>query len=168
MLFSKSYTVIKDKFIVGEYPASKNEEECFTKLNSLIAQEIEVVINLMEPKEKNNDGELFFDYTRYLKQHGIETYQFPIVDLSIPSKEDMKQILNKVDSCIKQNKKVYLHCWGGIGRTGTVVGCYLLKHKIATKEIVFNKIEELKMYSGLAHRASPEMEEQYQFILDWD
>src|SRR3712207_6971239 len=22
----------------------------------------------------------------------------------------------------------YVHCWGGIGRTGTVVGCYLVEH----------------------------------------
>ena len=24
-------------------------------------------------------------------------------------------------------RKVYVHCWGGVGRTGTVVGCYLVR-----------------------------------------
>ncbi|MBA3406233.1 MAG: dual specificity protein phosphatase family protein [Gemmatimonadaceae bacterium] len=23
---------------------------------------------------------------------------------------------------------IYVHCWGGVGRTGTVVGCYIVRH----------------------------------------
>ena len=29
---------------------------------------------------------------------------------------------------------VYVHCWGGIGRTGTVVGCWLVRHGMTGDE----------------------------------
>jgi protein-tyrosine phosphatase len=34
----------------------------------------------------------------------------------------MVRILNQIDMCIKYDKPVYVHCWGGKGRTGTVIG----------------------------------------------
>ncbi len=34
----------------------------------------------------------------------------------------MTQILDDIDSAIADEGVAYVHCWGGIGRTGTVVG----------------------------------------------
>ena len=33
-----------------------------------------------------------------------------------------------VDDALGEGRTVYVHCWGGIGRTGTVVGCWLVRH----------------------------------------
>ena len=43
----------------------------------------------------------------------------------------LKHILDEIDGAILNGKTVYVHCLGGIGRTGTVVGCYLVRHGIA-------------------------------------
>lgn len=56
-----------------------------------------------------------------------------------------------------------MHCWGGIGRTSTVLGCYLLKHQFANAENVFEYISYLKRTTPIASSVSPETIEQVEF-----
>ena len=49
----------------------------------------------------------------------------------------MQDILDLIDESLSLDKPVFFHCWGGIGRTGTVLGCYLLRSKMATELNVF-------------------------------
>ena len=59
----------------------------------------------------------------------ISRARFPIHDGSIPEKpEDMTAILDNIDQAIAGDHRVYVHCLGGIGRTGTVIGCWLVRH----------------------------------------
>lgn len=166
--FENSYWVIADQFMAGQIPTSSNTAQSHSKLDQLISFQVQTVINLMEPQERNSDGVLFYPYAPYLQQRGIDTYSFPVVDLSIPSRELMTSILRVIDEEMDKGKRIYLHCWGGIGRTGTVVGCYLKQKGLATNQNVFEQIAILKQYSGLAHRLSPETDEQRQFVLQWD
>ena len=46
-----------------------------------------------------------------------------IPDMGIPSLPAMRQLID--DLCMA-SPIVYIHCWGGSGRTGTVAGCYLV------------------------------------------
>ena len=46
----------------------------------------------------------------------------PIVDLGTTTVVHMTRILDDVDAGLEDDRSVYVHCWGGIGRTGTVVG----------------------------------------------
>src|SRR5690606_30189798 len=51
----------------------------------------------------------------------------PITDISIPRDRNEKTAIPDVfDEGLAQGENAYVHCWGGIGRTGTVVGCYLV------------------------------------------
>jgi protein-tyrosine phosphatase len=65
-------------------------------------------------------------------------------DFSVPTERQMVRILNQIDVCIKYDKPVYVHCWGGKGRTGTVVGCYLARHAFAAGNDVIEKIKGLR------------------------
>ena len=80
----------------------------------------------------------------------------------------MIEILNLIDEYNSKNKIVYVHCWGGVGRTGTVVGCYLKGHGIADNNNVLNQIDTLKINTPIASRMSPETIEQQDFILSWN
>jgi hypothetical protein len=62
----------------------------------------------------------------------IECCTFPIPDVSVPgSRQTTRDILDLIDNSLAQGKGIYLHCWGGIGRTGTIVGCWLARHGFA-------------------------------------
>ena len=57
---------------------------------------------------------------------------------------------------------------GGIGRTGTVVCCWLLRHGHATKDNVFDVLAMLrKADTERAWLAAPENDTQKQFVLNW-
>ncbi|KAG9019256.1 hypothetical protein FRB90_004819 [Tulasnella sp. 427] len=68
------------------------------------------------PNSAANDTSLLVRYAR-----------FPIRDRSIPSREDLHRILDALSMVHAQpDRKAVVHCWGGIGRTGTIVGCWLV------------------------------------------
>lgn len=165
--FERSYWVLPNRFIVGEIPASMKEDETIAKLNGLIKVNVNVVINLMEEDEKNYENKSFYDYAPYLNKHNVETHRIPIKDLSIPTIETMRKILSIVQDSIRQKKVVYLHCWGGVGRTGTAVGCFLLNNSLASKENVLETINYLKRTTSIDKRQSPETEEQRRFLMEW-
>jgi protein-tyrosine phosphatase len=99
----------------------------------------------------------------------VECQRFPIPDLGLPTLDQMKDLLACLDRTLNAGKRLYLHCWGGVGRTGTVVGCWLV-HKGLDGRQALKRLNEL--YQDAAqyrvHPRSPETEEQVQFILDWD
>lgn len=165
--FERSYWVLPNRFIVGEIPASMKEDETIAKLNGLIQVKVNVVINLMEEDEKNYENKSFYDYAPYLNRHNVETHRIPIKDLSIPTIETMRKVLSIVQDSIRQKKVVYLHCWGGVGRTGTAVGCFLLNNSLASKDNVLETINYLKRTTSIDKRQSPETAEQRKFLMDW-
>ena len=79
----------------------------------------------------------------------------------------MVTILDRIDQALADGRPVYVHCWGGKGRTGTVVGCYLVRHGIAEVKAALRLIQEMRCNDPRAHEPSPETKEQSQFVLHW-
>lgn len=171
--FERSYVILPNKLIAGEIPSAKTESSKLEKIQGLLDCNIDVVINLMEDVEVDYNDEIIEDYSAILIEEAakrnkkIEIYRYPIKDLSVPTENQMIAILNKIDEQIDLGKKVYIHCWGGVGRTGTVVGSYLIRHGYAEPDKVIYTIDYLKRTTSISQRESPETTEQCQFILNW-
>ncbi len=50
---------------------------------------------------------------------------------------------------------VYVHCWGGVGRTGTVIGCVLADAGLSFDKIT-TRIASLRRGSRKQYRQAPE------------
>ncbi len=61
---------------------------------------------------------------------------------------------------------MYVHCWGGVGRTGTVVGCLLAKSGVADEDIGA-RLHELRSGTRKADRPCPEADAQRDVIRHW-
>lgn len=135
------------------------------KIGNLMDCGISCFIDLTEPGERP-------DYRRYLHSERrrrslkSEYFRFPITDRGIPDISYMKDILDLIDSQIESNRPVYIHCFRGLGRTGTVVGCYLVRHGL-TGEEALDEIMNLRSGVAGSFRASPETQIQRDFIMDW-
>ena len=71
-----------------------------------------------------------------------------------------------LDAALAAGEMVYVHCWGGVGRTGTVVGCHLVESGVAAGEVPA-ALGALRAGTARAHRASPETDAQRGFIAAW-
>jgi protein-tyrosine phosphatase len=60
-----------------------------------------------------------------------------------------------------------VHCFAGIGRTGTVVGCYLRRHALANPGKVVEQIAQLRRLMPWGREISPHTPEQVQMAENW-
>jgi protein-tyrosine phosphatase len=127
----------------------------------------------MEEGERNFSGETFVPYEKQLENIAakvdtpIKLIHMPIRDTDVPTVEGMVAILDEIDGAMQQNSCLYLHCWGGRGRTGTAVGCYLARHGVAVGEAALDLLSTLRQNDPISHLASPETEIQAQFVRSW-
>ena len=171
--FPRSYWVESGRLLAGYYPGASVKEEAEAKLGALLDAGIRCIINLVEEGEKNANQHALRSYqqllTRIAASRGIEvTYlRIPIRDQDITSVATMKIILDTIDSALAQNRPTYVHCWGGRGRTGTVVGCYLARHGKAIGEKALARIISLRRNEETRDQASPENEIQRDMVRQW-
>lgn len=163
----ESYWVLPDKLLAGENPVRFDVEVTGRRLSALLEAGFDTFIDLTQPDELPVYLTLLNEKSR-VNDLQVNYLRFPILDRGLPVRRDMIAILDALDEALSNGHKVYLHCWGGVGRTGTVVGCYLVRHGRTGRQAL-DQIAEwwLDMPKRQVYPRSPETDAQVQFILNW-
>ena len=164
-----SYWVVPGRFAAGEYPGHWNAAEAEAKLMRMLDACIDHFIDLTQSRDNLRP---YADTARQqADRNGLDVAyeRHPIRDLGVPrTPEQMALTLDAIDNALDEGKTVYVHCWGGVGRTGTVVGCWLVRHG-QTGDAALRQVGEWfqKMQKARPHSRSPETSEQRAYVRDW-
>ena len=163
----ESYWVEPGRLLAGEYPGQFDGELTRKRIDALIQAGFNTFIDLTKPNETIAYVRILIDEAK-LYEVDIKHQRFAIGDFGLPTPELMKSILNMIDAELKAGRKIYLHCWGGIGRTGTTVGCYLVRHGKTGEEALHQVAEWWQTVpKSHIHQRSPETREQADFVHNW-
>lgn len=161
------YWLNPGKVMVGEYPVSRSLASIKDKLKGFIEAGFTFFLDLTEPGElPPYDKELMELAREYGRK--ISYTRIPIKDIGVPSREMMVKILDTIDKAVSENNVVYVHCRGGIGRTATISGCYLVRHGMSGDQALLaiqKMIEEVEPLERLP-RIPGTYEQQY-LIKTW-
>jgi len=116
-----------------------------------VAEEFEALVVLVE------DYELPYPLDEWEKR-GVEVLHSPIPDFTAPSLEQLLEILRWIDARVREGKRVLIHCFGGLGRSGTVATAWLMYSK------GFPLPEALRRVRSIRHGAV-ETQEQLEVLM---
>ncbi len=165
--FANCYWVIPGRFLAGEYPGAFTEESTRKRMDALLEAGIDSFFDLTYPDERPSYEEILNEEAGYYSRV-VRVQRFPIPDFGLPSPQQMTHLLDSMDGALAEGCNIYLHCWGGIGRTGTTVGCFLVRQGMSGDEAL---AQIAKWWATDPRRIyfprSPETEEQHQFVREW-
>ena len=162
------YWVIPGRLLAGEHPGTVAEVEVPGRIDALLDAGVRQFVDLTE------EGERLAPYVGTLRERAearrlrASHRRFAIRDFGVPSEALMRTALDAIYGALSAGEPVYLHCWGGIGRTGTVVGCLLREQGLAADEaLAVIALKWCAMEKRVRHPTSPEWPEQFAYIDRW-
>jgi atypical dual specificity phosphatase len=161
-----SYWVVDGLLLAGEYAGAASAPRARRKLDALLDAGIRSFFDLTE------EGELlpYDDMLRELasdRRIAVAYKRAPIPDLGVPRPAALQALLCQLTANVSAGTPSYVHCWGGIGRTGTVIGCWLVEHNSIDGNEALTRIADLRRDTPDGRRRSPETDEQCALVLGW-
>ena len=81
-------------------------------------------------------------------------------DMGVPTFEDLANSIDFIHERIQNNEPVLVHCLAGMGRTGTILACYMIKYQKMSAEDAIQHIRE-KRHGSIQSFVQEEMIFQY-------
>ena len=160
-----SYWLLPGRIVAGEYPRSLDEAGSRSKLQSILDVGVTRFIDLTEAHELEPYAELMHSEAA-ARGLAARHERHPIRDLRVPHAAAMRTIIDAIAS--NRSAVTYLHCWGGVGRTGTVAGCLLVEAGFTPGETIAILARKwVVMEKRRRHPRTPETREQFEFIRAW-
>jgi protein-tyrosine phosphatase len=151
------------RLLAGEYPGARTAEKTAKKLQLLIDAGIDTIVDLARPEDHL---EPYREALRTACERvGLEIRYFahPIPDMDVLDQAGYDRILARIRGEMDSGRVVYVHCWGGKGRTSTVIGCLLIDGGM-DYDAAIARIAELRAETRKAIDACPESPSQHRLL----
>lgn len=149
---------VTDALIAGGYPAGDGADADGGRVARFETLGVTTFVDLTHPADALPPYEASLRTSSYVAH--------PIVDMATPGVARMERILDDIDTAVADGGIVYVHCWGGIGRTGTVVGCWLVRHRLDDGDPIA-RLVELRRLALDSSMPSPQTTAQRAMVRTW-
>ena len=146
MQFMNFGWVLKDELAGSQGPASVQD------LFFLYSQGVRAVIRMEERTIAADSGNMV---------DLVDMFE-PVPDFTPPGLEQTQRMIDFIDQQTAEQKPVVVSCYAGIGRTGTVLACYLV-HRGEEPAEAINRVRQLRPSSI----QTPEQEAAVYQYADW-
>ncbi|MDQ3672009.1 MAG: protein-tyrosine phosphatase family protein [Actinomycetota bacterium] len=143
--------IVRDRLIAGRHPCAWGPESAPEEVSRLLDKRVTLFVDLTQEGELEPYAHLIAP-ARHLRT--------AIRDFSVPAADDLVATLDAIDAELDAGGRVYVHCWAGCGRTGVVVGCWLVRRGLEP-QAALAKIAETR---GIG---CPQTLEQRLLVLGW-
>jgi len=129
-------------------------------LDQLASEEVQHLVCLVE------DAELISMKIPHLvpeaARRGIATERLPVIDYFVPSSvPEVRALCLRIRGRMEAGRTTVIHCAGGLGRTGTIAGCFLASCGVRPPD-AFSLLHEAR------GPHCPETDDQRGFVRDFD
>lgn len=155
------------QLLACEYPGAPTPAEAIPKIDALLAAGIRDFFDLTEAGELVPYEALLRARAAHAGIAAAVHYQrFAVRDLGLPTPGRLAEVLAALATSEAAGRLAAVHCWGGIGRTGTVVGCHLVQaHGLSGAEALAYIAREWQTVAKRARAPrSPETNAQIAFV----
>jgi protein-tyrosine phosphatase len=95
--------------------------------------ELDVIVSLLT-RDEIVQWELA-EETQLCQTYNMLFFSFPIEDHGVPtSQADTLELAGKLHNALAGGQNVAIHCWGGIGRSGMIAACVLVRGGLEPNE----------------------------------
>lgn len=149
---------VDEHLLAGEFPAAKGDPvRSDEKLQLLVDAGVRTFVDLTDAD--TTDAHLApyeprLQSVAAMRGLDLRRVNLPIPDRGVADDARYDQIVATIDQH-RDRGGVYVHCWGGVGRTGTVVGCVLAAAG-HDHDAIEGRLVELRAGTRKAHRRCPE------------
>lgn len=166
--FANAYWVLLGQILAGEHPLLLDPPANQQRIHNLLALGVTLFVDLTEAEEVAELGNYLelCDSDVQIQPFPVERRHFPIRDMDVPSRPVMHEILDTLDQACAAGRVLYIHCWGGIGRTGTVIGCYLVRHG-RDAATALRELADMRAATPDYRYAAPARDIQRQLVQSW-
>lgn len=138
------YWVVPGRLLAGSHPAPGSTFGSELKLRILARVGVTCFFDLTTDAESPSYEALANSIVASDQSGPVAYVRQPLTEHRVPAKQEMQCILNNIDQHLTNADCVFIHCEYGVGRTGMVVGCWLVRHGLSNRDNVLEYIERLR------------------------